>query len=187
MRVEKLERPIATKDFLLARWPDCRLFTIPFILGVRGYYIIEGKSGENRRGLYDDAIFLFGDKFSSFNANTDPSDSKLGRAVLQTGTYQYQIGLHNRNAQPPRQHIALVQSAKVKIRRDGEPFAQDGFYGINIHRGGRLQTGSEGCQTIPSDQWDEFIKQVRLTMDNHQMKFIYYKLVEVSHVSEVRV
>ncbi|MBL0317209.1 MAG: hypothetical protein IPP69_16150 [Flavobacteriales bacterium] len=45
----------------------------------------------------------------------------------------------------------------MKIIRDGETRVQEGSnFGINIHRGGRTTTSSEGCQTIPPDQWTGF-------------------------------
>lgn len=181
MRIESLKRPNADRDLLTEAWPDIRYFTVPFILGVRGWANFAGQSSKNQRAVYDDAIFVIGreGEFYSFNANTDPTEFKAGRAVLQPGTYQYQLGIHNRNLPEPRRHLALVQAAKVKIHRDGAAFPEEGFFAINIHRGGKLATGSEGCQTIPSDQWQEFIDTVQFDiMEHYSMRYIYYKLVE---------
>ena len=63
-----------------------------FLLGIRGF----GEPvQENRRGIYDDAIFLVTPETTlGFNANTDPSITRRGIAVLQPGKYQYRQGLH---------------------------------------------------------------------------------------------
>lgn len=181
MRIEQLTRPSADKGVLLEAWPDIRYFNVPILLGVRNYAAFEGTQKKNQFAVYDDAIFVLGleGEFLSFNANTDPTGSTPGKAVLCPGVYQYQIGIHNRQAPEPRRHTALIQAAKVKIQRVGEPFPEEGFFGINIHRGGKLSTGSEGCQTIPSDQWQEFIDSVQFDiMERYSMRYIYYKLVE---------
>ena len=50
---------------------------------------------------------------------------------------------------------------------------------INIHRGGKLRPGSEGCQTIPFEQWPDFIHTVELgVMAIEEISWIHYKLVE---------
>jgi hypothetical protein len=179
VRVPGSAKPSLTKNDLLMMWPELRYMTRSFILGVRGYWALEGGS-LNKRGIFDDAIFVFGrNVFKGFNASTDPDDAQKGRAVLEPGTYEYQIGIHNRSAAPPRRHMALVQAGKVKIKRDGESGTQEGFFGINIHRGGKLRPGSEGCQTIPFEQWPDFIHTVELgVMAIEEISWIHYKLVE---------
>jgi hypothetical protein len=63
-----------------------------FLLGIRGF---NSPADENKRSVYDDAILLVTpDSCIGFNANTDPSITRKGIAVLQTGTYQYKQGLH---------------------------------------------------------------------------------------------
>jgi lysozyme len=62
-----------------------------FLLGIRGF----GAADQNKRGIYDDAIFLVTpEECIGFNANTDPSITRKGIAVLQPGTYRYKQGLH---------------------------------------------------------------------------------------------
>jgi|SRR5579859_1060380 len=83
-------RPILTRDQAMAlAGPN----TDPiFLLGIRGF--LDPPAG-NKRGIYDDAIFLVTPAGClGFNANTDPSIDRKGIAVLQPGTYQYRQGLH---------------------------------------------------------------------------------------------
>lgn len=62
------------------------------ILGIRGYGDIVGG---NKRGIYDDALVLITpDLLLAVNANTDPSITRKGIAVLQDGDYWYKKGLH---------------------------------------------------------------------------------------------
>lgn len=179
MLIAHNQRPSLSKEKIYSLWPHLRYMTRDFILGIRGYSTLE-TTNVNRRGIYDDALFIIGKNvFKAFCANTDPSDYKKGRAVLQSGVYEYQIGVHNRNAQPPRKHEALIQARKVKIKRDGASDIEEGFFGINIHRGGKLHTGSEGCQTIPAQDWPEFINSVKSLMSQQNLSFIHYCLVEV--------
>jgi hypothetical protein len=65
----------------------------------------------------------------------------------------HQFDLHR------QKYLALCQRAgPVTVTRDGDPpYPDQGYFGINIHRGGYGTTGSEGCQTILPDQWDSFI------------------------------
>lgn len=164
-------RPKMTRDEVVAlvrsRHPDEDL-PDTFVVGIRGYYRDSmGKVGQNDRGLYDDALFLITPtKFLSFNANTDPSRSRpgagfgagKGMAVLRPGFWHaHALGKHK------SLYLALVQSrGKVIVDRDGHAgsYPETGMFGINIHKGGINSTSSEGCQTIPPSQWDEFIHAV---------------------------
>lgn len=139
----------------------------PFlVIGIRGYYRETlGKPGVNDRGIYDDAIFLLSPNVTaSFNANTDPSKVRpgsgggtgKGMASLMPGFWPvYTFDMHK------GRYLALCQRAgPVTVLRDGkaEAYEDHGDFGINIHRGGYSTTGSEGCQTIPPDQWPAFIE-----------------------------
>jgi hypothetical protein len=141
------------------------------ILGVRGYYRDSmGKALINDRGMYDDAIFIVGGPdtlvrkgsgIAAFHANVDPSVKRKRMATLQTGVWIYETGYHGITKKNP--YPALRQKSSVKVFRDDVGFDQ-GFFGINIHKGGYATTSSEGCQTVPPGQWDEFIKLVYLLL-----------------------
>lgn len=153
----------------------------PFLLGVRGYYILEDWTlSKNQFAVYDDAIFIIaGEQVIPFNANTDPTKNQPGRAMLIPGTYEFELGVHNRTKEKSKQYLALIQSKEVSVSRYGSEGVFRGWFGINIHRGGKITTGSEGCQTIWPDQWLDFIDTVRFEiMDAFQMRFIQYILVE---------
>jgi lysozyme len=133
------------------------------LLAVRGYFRDSmGVPGKNDRGIYDDAMFLISpNAYVTWNANTDPSrtgiNPKIGKpyALLKPGRYLYKKGDH-----PLKQpnYPAFIQASDVTVIRDpgdGTPaWEETGRFGVNIHRGSRLSTSSEGCQTIWPDQWD---------------------------------
>lgn len=160
-------RPRLTRDQLLGRLVAARVDPRPhplLVVGIRAYYRDTlGVPGRNDRGMYDDAIALVGPGFfKTFNGNTDPSRFRKGAgtgagkgmACLKAGLYRaHQFGKHK------GQYQALVQTGgPVTVYRDGAPdYLDTGYFGINIHRGGVTTTSSEGCQTIPPDQWPEFI------------------------------
>ena len=135
-----------------------------YIVGVRGYYLDSmGRKGMNDRGLYDDAIFIVGpDRVIPFNGNTDPNGYRKGKgfgptkgmATLKPGIhYGWKLDYHK------GLYPALCQRmANVTVVRDGDPPYEDtGYFGINCHRGSYSRTSSEGCQTLPPQQYEEFI------------------------------
>ena len=150
------------------------------LVGIRGYYQdTMGKPGENDRGIYDDGIFIIGPEcYLSFNANCDPSAFRKGIANLKTGIWKYKIGIHGMNKPLLQRYKALVQAEPVTVVRD-EKGNDTGFFGINIHKGGRTTTSSLGCQTIYPDQWASFIETVKTQLDKHEQRVIPYVLVEM--------
>lgn len=165
-------RPKMTADevraLVAARHPD---FAPPdcFVVAIRGYYPDTlGKPGVNDRGVYDDALFLFTPAgFRAFNGNTDPSRGRPGRgtgagkgmARLKAGVWRaHRVGKHK------GQYLALIQTGgPVTVIRDGVAgdYEDTGWFGINVHKGGINSTSSEGCLTIPPDQWPDFIARVQ--------------------------
>lgn len=160
------------------------------LLGVRGYFEnTMGVKGQNDRGIYDDALFIYAPNFlKSFNFNTDPSRTGFnehagkGFAVLQPGIWMYKIGIHGLSKPSYKQYRAFVQAGKVTIKRDGHDDADSGefygFFGVNIHRGGINGTSSEGCQTVVTEQWAEFFTTAEALLNQHNQNIIDYVLIE---------
>lgn len=149
------------------------------LVGIRGYYRdTMGQPGVNDRGIYDDALCLIsGNAFVAFNANVDPSVHRRSIAVLQPGVWSYKLGIHGLSKPKEQRYRALVQAAEVTVHRDGSK-ADTGWFGINIHRGGRSTTSSLGCQTMPPDQWPAFIALVEAEMKRAAVSELKYVLTE---------
>jgi len=155
------------------------------VVGIRGYYLNGmGEFGKNDRGIYDDAAFIISPtEFESFNFNTDPSKYRIGSgiginkgmALLNPGLWKAHTLDYHRG-----QYLALCQRAsKVTVTRDGNPPYEDtGWFGINIHKGGNYGTSSLGCQTVPKDQWDDFIGLVEQEMKRLGQTICPYLLID---------
>ncbi len=157
--------------------------TDPVVLvGVRGYYRdTMGKAGENDRGLYDDALFIVSPAhFSAWNANTDPSVHRPGIASLIPGIHRYRRGNHG-ISRPGGGYPAFrpaTPDEQLPVTRDGMANPRPGI-AINIHRGGRTTTSSEGCQTVPPLQWDAFYAALSGEMKRHKVTTFPYLLLTV--------
>lgn len=156
-----------------------------YVVGVPGYYLnTMGDPARNDRGIYDDAMFLVTPTtFTSFNANTDPSVRfRRGMATLLPGVYPYRPGNHG-ISRPGGGYPAFRPATKneeLPVKRDGEdavPSKRPGV-AINIHKGSRNGTSSEGCQTIPPSQWDSFHALVTSEMKRHGVKIFEYILLD---------
>lgn len=138
-----------------------------FVLAVRGYYRdTMGVPCSNDYGIFDDAFFIvspFG--FSPWNGNSDPSrigwNANAGKymARLKPGCYTYQRLKHH--ASRPDGYMAFGQGnhpvTVERLRQDGTiAQTETGCFGINLHRAGVNGTSSEGCCTVPREQWDDF-------------------------------
>jgi hypothetical protein len=155
------------------------------LVGIRGYYRDSmGAKGKNDVGLYDDALIVVSPNVhAAFNASVDPSrlgfNAKAGKpmAQLKPGVYRYKIGLHGINRGNP--YKALVQAAPVTVLRGDKE--ETGFFGINVHRGSRNSTSSEGCTTLPpGPNWDGFIALVDTELKRNNAKTLSYVLVSNS-------
>ncbi len=129
----------------------------------RGYFRDSmGVKGKNDVGIYDDAFFWRApNAFSAWNGNSDPT--RLGwnphagkfMARLAVGSWRFTKWKHK------GQYWAFGQGGnKVtveRVREDGSVArTESGTFGINIHKGSVNHTSSEGCQTIPPNQWEAF-------------------------------
>lgn len=138
-----------------------------FVLAVRGYYRDSmGVPRSNDYGIFDDAFFIvtpFG--YSAWNGNSDPSrigwNGHAGKfmARLKPGAWTFRQ-LKHRMARPDG-YMAFGQGPDVvtveRIRQDGSvAMTETGQFGINLHRGGVNGTSSEGCLTVPAEQWPRF-------------------------------
>ncbi len=151
------------------------------LVGIRGYYRDSmGAKGKNDVGIYDDCIVLVSPNVhAAFNANVDPSrlgwnaSARKPMAQLKSGVYRYKIGQHGISRGNP--YKALVQAGPVTVLRGtGE---ETGYFAINIHKGGRTTTSSEGCQTIPPQQWDAFLALTESELKRNNAKTLSYVLV----------
>jgi hypothetical protein len=162
------------------------------LLGIRGYYLnTMGERGKNAIGIYDDAIFIVGpDVYVSFNANTDPSRHRHGIATLLPGVHPYRKGRHGISRGPGYPALRPATTGeRLLVSRIGEtqvPSARHGV-AINIHKGGRTTTSSEGCQTIHPSQWDAFISTVYDQMARHTQIRIQYCLLEETAIRAGRI
>jgi hypothetical protein len=152
------------------------------LVGIRGYYRDSmGAKGTNDVGIYDDAIILISPNFhAAFNANVDPSrlgwNAKVKKpmAQLKAGVYRYKLGKHGISRGNP--YKALVQAGPVTVHRGDKE--ETGFFAINIHRGSRNSTSSEGCQTLPEPNWTGFINLVEAEMKRNNAKTVSYVLTQ---------
>lgn len=150
------------------------------LVGIRGYYRDSmGAAGRNDVGIYDDALILVSPNVhAAFNGNVDPSrlgyNPKAGKpmAQLKPGVWRYKLGLHGASRRNP--YKALVQAGEVTVFRGTRE--ETGWFGINIHRGSYNSTSSEGCQTVPPDQWPAFIALVEGEMKRANAKTLAYVL-----------
>eukprot|EP00112_Aurelia_sp_Birch-Aquarium-sp1_P006169 Seg16874.1 transcript_id=Seg16874.1/GoldUCD/mRNA.D3Y31 product="hypothetical protein" protein_id=Seg16874.1/GoldUCD/D3Y31 len=189
-------KPQATREQIIdmlvdqGLWNDREISTV-CVVGVRGYYLNSmGKPGVNDRGQYDDAIFvLTADSCTSFNANTDPSIYRAGRAQLMAPQkVTYRPGYHGYGRKSG--HPAFRQTSSVIVKRDdsrgngkalgGGVFTDEGTnrFWINLHKGGRNTTSSAGCPTIPPSQWTAFYNLLRHELRKHNQSSFNYYLVE---------
>lgn len=151
------------------------------LIGVRGYYAKSmGATDGNDSNLYDDAMIVVGNEYATFNANTDPSFvTKKGRelAKLNTGVHTFYKGKHKGQYNALR---AFPEGVVWDCTRNGKP-AKCSY--INIHKGGiNAASGdkvwSEGCQTIPVNQYNPFIELVYKEMIANGEKVVTYILID---------
>lgn len=151
------------------------------LVGIRGYYLnTMGKPGVNDRGLYDDALFVVSPThFSAWNGNTDPSVQRRGIASLVPGVHRYKKGNHG-ISRPGGGYPAFrpaTRGEELPVNRDGIIDPKPGV-AINIHRGGRTTTSSEGCQTVPPGQWDAFYAALSGELKRHGQTSFPYVLID---------
>jgi lysozyme len=168
-------------DALLDRIGSLKPVVPVFLVGIRGYYLNSmGRPGVNDRGIYDDAIILVSPTaYLTCNANCDPSVFRRGIATLVPGVHWYRKGRHGLSKGPGKSYPAFRPDnpqERLPVTRDGQPGEHWGI-AINIHRGSRTTTSSEGCQTIHPTQWLPFQVLTYAEMDRHKQTRIPYILL----------
>lgn len=172
--------------------------------------ILGYRSKASQRGHYDDILaILTPDTYKEYKANTLPSKSAPGMAVLQEGVYKYKKGLHGVHHLdgsaadqalmkklyatgkdlPPipgriLPYFAFRQAGPVTVLRDGHSIPETvtnpaSWPFIDIHRGGHNLTSSEGCQTIYLDVWEDFRALGFGSMSRYHQDVISYCLVQL--------
>jgi lysozyme len=160
-----------------------------YVVAVRAYYRdTMGQPGKNDYGIYDDAIFIVTPEgMSAWNGNTDPSrigwNPGAGKymARLKPGVWQFRRLKHHPGR--PDGYMAFGQGDKPvtveRIREDGTVArTETGCFGINLHRGGVNGTSSEGCQTVPRDQWPLFDRTLAEALEESEGIWFPYILLE---------
>jgi lysozyme len=135
----------------------------PYCVAIRGYYLdTMGVKGKNDLNMFDDMVaWVYPNGFATFNFNTDPTrfgyNKNAGKnmAQLVPGIYRFVRRRHK------NQYAAFGQGTNIVAvyRRDASgkvTSIEEGQFGINIHKAGIKGTSSEGCLTVPIQQWDQF-------------------------------
>lgn len=134
-----------------------------YCVAVRGYYLnTMGQIGKNDLGMYDDMVcWVWSTGIAAFNYNTDPSrvgfnpNAGKNMAMLVPGMYTFVMrkhkGQYNAFGQGDRPVAVYRCNAAGTVTS-----VEEGLFGINIHKGGVNGTSSEGCQTLPTQQWTQF-------------------------------
>lgn len=200
-----MNKPNLTKEQALLLLQPFNLAAKVIVLGIRGNLA----QNKNQRGIYDDALFIVTPEiFKGYNANTDPSVTRPGVAVLQPGVYDYIKGLHGihhldlsksadvqimKTLMETKKDIPLIagriipywalrQASDVTIKRDGNSQAEtdspSNRFWIDIHRGGYSTTSSLGCQTIYPDLWNDFRDTIFSEMEKNNEPLIHYVLID---------
>jgi lysozyme len=203
MSIVPSTRPQASREAVLAFITDGEpLPAFPFLVGRRGYYADRGHEASNTIDAYDDAMWLVEENaITAFSANCDPSAERDGMASLKAGRWLFGEVIHNQSKPcPPHvRYSCLGQLRDVVITRfNTESFAAGvkhpqygfclgngvwrGMFGIHIHHGGENTTTSEGCQTVPLEEWgvesEEFMDAYRVAIGKVGARNIIYILTE---------
>lgn len=142
-----------------------------FILGVRDYYLKTVRDKGYRCALF----IVTRDGFYPFRATTRPFNPKPDRKVKGKeilGTARLKLGLHKAhikdehcgasgNCYPALCHRVGVLPV-MRLGRGGVWYESTSERGINFHHGGDTNsTHSDGCQTVPKSEWNEFYSIIK--------------------------
>ena len=153
------------------------------VIALRGLFSNSIGAPGNDINAYDDAVYVIKPQrnatpiIHTFNANTDPTrygwnpNADKYMARLKPGAYQMCHRLHR------GKYWAFGQaSTNVTVERidaDGKVRqTETGQFGIDLHPGGNNGTSSEGCQTIPPDQWSRLYNLLHTTAGSDYFPYI---------------
>ena len=156
-------------------------FPLFFVLAVRSYFDQTIAPNGNNLNAYDDAFFIVSPLgFTAWNGNTDPTrygwNANAGKymARLKVGCYKFIHRIHRSSywAFGQGDNEVVVE----RIKSDGSiAMSESGCFGIDLHKGGVNGTSSEGCNTVPVEQWQEFhdtLLNVMNQLNTHTFDFI---------------
>lgn len=154
------------------------------VIARRGYYLKSmGDPTRNDRGIYDDALIVVTpDGIMTFNGNVDPSAFRAGVATLAPGVHRYRPGRHGISRDRPGRIVSYpafrpaTRGETLPVTRDGVKTNPRPGVAINLHRGGWSTTSSDGCQTLPPDQWEAFHALVMSALKRYGQKDFPYVL-----------
>ena len=153
-----------------------------FVVAVRGLFSITiGKPG-NDINAYDDGIYVVRvsngqPTVTTFNGNTDSTrygwNAGAGKymANLKPGSYWMKKRMHRGKywafGQCDRDVVVDRIDSAGKVRA-----TERGQFGIDLHPGGAVSTSSEGCQTVPREQWDALYRLITETVGDGWFPYV---------------
>ena len=192
-----MTKPQANEALILGILDDANVPEQVRILAVRGYYSETFAPAGNNVGVFDDAMFLCAPGvFRAVQANTDPSrlgwNPGVGKpyAMLMPGLWYFRRGPHKGKTPALRQctdeeadERGIPDDGEFEVLRcwgedDPRNYKETGYFAINVHRGGDTGTSSWGCQTIPPDDFDDFMAAVWEASKKAGQNRIPYLLIE---------
>ncbi|WP_319532653.1 hypothetical protein [uncultured Cohaesibacter sp.] len=127
---------------------------------------------------YKDAVFVIDPEgIEAFNGNSDPTNNGPGIATVKAPqAVCYRPGFHRYGL--PGGHEAFRQDIDCVVVRGGMEGDDYGMHYVNLHRGGINGTSSEGCLTIPPNQWYEFHALVNGLLETYDQQVFYVTIVD---------
>jgi len=156
-----------------------------FVLAVRGYYSATIGEPGNDIDVYDDAFFIVSPTgITAWNGNTDPTrygwngNANDYMARLRTGCWWFISRMHRGRYQAFGQGDNQVTVDRIKANGTVSHSATSSDFGIDLHLGGINGTSSEGCQTVPPYQWEDFRRTLNALIRNSGVDKFPYILVD---------
>lgn len=154
------------------------------VVAVRGLFSRTIGAPGNDLNVYDDGGYVVipqgegkDPKVRTFNINTDST-----RYGWNAGAGKYMANLHpgwwwmRRRMHRGKYWAFGQESDEVTVDRIDSSGkvrqTETGCFGIDLHPGGVSSTSSEGCQTVPREDWDELYTLIHNTVGNKRFPYI---------------